>query len=81
MGTGIVTARDENRPAVRDACERQGDVIETTDASRVVRRADDDEVIAHQRVPFDSEALLDEPLFRAAVVHHQHIRISVACKA
>ena len=66
---------------VRDGLQGQLRVAQAVDAGRVRPRADDDEVVVHQRIPFDAETDGDECLLGGPMMDQQYVRVSRAGQA
>ena len=57
--------------------ERRDGVLAALDAGRIGRGPDDHEVVVHDLVALDPEAVGDELLLGRLVVHEQHVGIAV----
>ncbi len=71
--------KGDSRPTYRG--ERRTDVLATRDTGGIRRRADEHEVVVHDRVPPDTLSVRDEFHLRIAeVVHEDDVRITPACR-
>jgi hypothetical protein len=73
----LVAARDEGRVAGGQLLQALDDVG-ALHAGRVGLGADEDEVVVHDRVALDAEAVGDELVLGLLVVHEHHVGIAAA---
>src|SRR5262249_5664343 len=76
MGARAISARYERCPLFLDRLKGLGNVFHTLDASWVVFRPNEDEVIVHNRVALHSVALGYELFFRRFSVDKNDIRVA-----
>jgi hypothetical protein len=73
VGAGAVAARYEQHLGLGDAAERLDDILAACHMNRISGRSDDDEIVVHQVVAVDAEALSHEFFFRRSVVDEHRI--------
>src|SRR5262245_15945038 len=78
MGARAIPARYERRLFFLDGLKRLGNVFHTLDASWVVFRPNEDEVVVHDREAFHSVTLGYELFFRRFGVDKNDIRIATS---
>jgi hypothetical protein len=76
MSAGPVAAGDERRALRLDGGERCRDVLGSVDAGRIALRADQDEVVVHDRKALHAETVGDEFLFLRLGVHEHDVGIA-----
>ena len=77
VGAAVVAARGEGRLGRRDLLEGIDGIVVAFDMGGIGLRADDDEVVVHQRLALHAIALGDEFLLAGPVMDEQHVGIAL----
>ena len=78
MGTRVVPAADKEHAFFRNLFQCVSGKLHPLDACRIIRRADDDEVVVHEIDPFGPKPLCHEFLLEGLGVDHHKINLPIA---